>query len=310
MYTLPLSTLIGKFSVSHRLYADDTQIYLSFSSCDSDTSISSLKRCLQAVQDWMYHNRLKLNPDKTEFLLIGNKVQRAKFSDMFPVDLMGSCVSPSSSARNLGIVFDENLSWKKHINTLCRNCYYHIRDLRRIRKHLDLKVSTGLANALVSSKLDYCNSLYFAASGELVGKLQRVQNCLARVVTGSSKYASSSTLLNNLHWLPIQSRIAFKINLITYKVLNRSKPIYLANLLHYRKYDINLKSNDTSTLKPGPKIRTNYGRNSFASSSPFLWNMLPDTLHTSSTITVFKKQLKTYYFNNPAKLHPAHHFPP
>ena len=113
---------------------------------------------------------------------------------------------------------------KTHISTVCKNCYYHIRDLRRVRKHLDITVADGLANALVSSRLDYCNSLFFAASGGLINRLQRVQNCLARVVTSSSKYASSSDLLSALHWLPIRSRIAYKINLLTYNALITHKP--------------------------------------------------------------------------------------
>ena len=135
--------------------------------------------------------------------------------------------------------------------------------------------------------------------------MQRVQNCLARVVTGASRYSPSAPLLKTLHWLPIESRIAFKTNLITYKALNLSKPAYLSNIIHPRKYNINLKANSTCTLKHGPKIKTNYGKNSYACSAPFLWNKLPKNLHTASSTIVFKKNLKTHYFNNPITLHPS-----
>ena len=130
---------------------------------------------------------------------------------------------------------------------MCRSCYYHFRDLRRICKHLDISTATGLANALVSSRLDYCNSLFFAASNELLVKMQRVQNCLARVVTGASRYSSSAHLLKTLHWLPIES--PFKTNLITCKALNLSKPAYLSNIIHPIKYNINLKAISTCTFK-------------------------------------------------------------
>ena len=160
MYTHPLSHLINRFDVKHKLYADDTQIYLSFSKKNQCASIDCLKQCLAEVQNWMYQNRLKLNPDKTEFLLIGNDRQRAKYSNVFPLELMGNEVVSSSSARNLGFMFDEDFSMDSHIKNLCKNCYYHIRDFRRIRAHMDVSVATSLANALVSSRLDYCNSLF------------------------------------------------------------------------------------------------------------------------------------------------------
>ena len=103
--------------------------------------------------------------------------------------------------------------------------------------------------------MDYCNSLFFAASNELLIKMQRVQNCLARVVTGASWYSSSAPLLKILHWLPVESCIAFKTNLITYKGLNLSKPAYLSNTIHPREYNINLKANSSYSLKHRPKIK-------------------------------------------------------
>ena len=99
LYTLPLNNIIGAFPVTHKLYADDTQIYLSFTTDSCQDSICCLQSCLKAVQDWMYVNKLKLNPDKTEFLLIGTRVQRNKFKDIFPIELMGNNVNPAPSAR-------------------------------------------------------------------------------------------------------------------------------------------------------------------------------------------------------------------
>ena len=141
------------------------------------------------------------------------------------------------------MVFHEDFSLKPHLNNVIKSCYYHIKDLRQIRKHIDLSVATQLAKALVSSRLDYCNSLFVAAPTKHLNKLQKVQNCLARVVTCSNKYVSSAPLLKRLHWLPVISWIAFKVNVITYKVLNTGQPVYLRELLTYRKYDINLRSN-------------------------------------------------------------------
>ena len=84
-------------------------------------------------------------------------------------------------------------------------------------KALTLSVATELAIALVGSRLDYCNSLFYRLGDLYIEKLQRVQNCLARVVTKSPRYTESKPLLDKLHWLPIKSRIAFKINVTTFK---------------------------------------------------------------------------------------------
>ena len=88
-----------------------------------------------------------------------------------------------------------------------------MRDLRRIRKHLDNNTATALANALISSRLDYCNSLLYLVPKAHIYKLQRVQNALTRIVTNSNRYTSASRLLEQLHWLPVRSRIHFKIGL-------------------------------------------------------------------------------------------------
>ena len=79
LYTTPLSQIIKKYEdLQHHFYADDTQIYTSFNASNHNSKIQSLQDCLMSVQDWMFTNKLKLNPDKTEFMLVGNKCQRKK----------------------------------------------------------------------------------------------------------------------------------------------------------------------------------------------------------------------------------------
>ena len=78
----------------------------------------------------------------------------------FPCLIIGQDTNPSTSAKNLGVVFDSSLNFRKHISQTCMACFYHIRDLCRIRKSLSLDLGKQIAVALVSSKLDYCNSLF------------------------------------------------------------------------------------------------------------------------------------------------------
>ena len=107
-------------------------------------------------------SKLKLNPEKTEFIVFGSKAQCQKISSHFPVlgSLLGSLLHPVDSVRNLGVWFDADFSFSEHIMRTCKACFLQMRDLRRIRKYLTAEVAVLAADALVSSVLDYCNSLF------------------------------------------------------------------------------------------------------------------------------------------------------
>ena len=226
LYTTPLSSLVSGHAIPHHLYADDSQLYVSFSSGNSAAALNGLQSCLAFVQSWMSTNKLKLNPDKTEFLHIANEWQRSKYLSMFQIELLGIETYPAKSARNLGVIFDKNFNFCSHISAICSSCIYHIRDLRSICRHLDLDSANLLANALVSSRFDYCNSLLSGIAETDLTKLQRVLNRLAGVVTKSPPFTRSVPLLRSLHWLPVYYRVHFKICLLTFKALQEEQPVY------------------------------------------------------------------------------------
>ena len=157
-------------------------------------ALNSLQSCLASVQSWMSTNKLKLNPDKTEFLLIGSELQRSKYLSVFPIELLSVKTNPANSACNLGVIFDKNFTFRSHISVVCNSCFYHMWDLRRIRHHPDLGSAKLLATGLVSSRLDYCNSrLYGIADIDLT----RLQACTESTGppgdTVSSIYSQHST---------------------------------------------------------------------------------------------------------------------
>ena len=143
------------------MYADDIQVSIEVSQSDTHKSISSLSDCLTDISLRMKASKLKLNSDKTKCIIIGLKQQRHKLSTHFPVKLPDNDISPSDSVRNLGVIFDSDVSFHKHVSNkyICKSCFYHIRDLRRIRCHIHLSTAKTISNAIISSRLDYCNSL-------------------------------------------------------------------------------------------------------------------------------------------------------
>ena len=149
LYTTSISQVINTHDVSHHMYADDTQVYIELSQSDTHKSIPSLSDCLTDISLWMKSSKLKLNSNKTEFIIIGTKQQRNKLSNHFPVKLLDNDISPSDSVRNLGVIFDSDFSFHKHISNICKSCFYHIRDLRRIRRHLPLSTAKTISNSLI-----------------------------------------------------------------------------------------------------------------------------------------------------------------
>ena len=159
LYTTSLSQVITNHNLSHRLYADDTQVYISLSQSNAQESVSTLSDCLTDILSWMESSKLKLNPDKTDLIIIGTKQQRNRVINHFPVKLLVSDTFPSDTVRNLGVVFDSDFNFRQHISQVCKSCFYHIRDLRRIRRHISISTAKTISTALISSRLDYCNSL-------------------------------------------------------------------------------------------------------------------------------------------------------
>ena len=223
-----------------------------------------------------------------------------KFNSFFPVEILKNKIPPAANAKNLGVQFDSDFSFERHINNTVKVCNYFIRDIRRVRKHLSVDFATALANALVSSRLDYCNGLLYNVPKVLLKKLQRVQNSLARVVTNSCRLTSSKPLLKRLHWLPVNSRISFKIATLTYKAVHTQQPPSLFKLLQFKGCtNFVTRSANHLQLQHPPVGINNFGRRAFGYAAPSVWNSIPFHIRSATSIMAFRKQLKTYYFIHP-----------
>lgn len=167
LYSSKLFKIISRHLPSVHAYADDTQLYLSFKAGDDvneKSAIAAMEACVLDIHKWMLSDRLKLNMDKTEFLLIGTKRQLEKVN-ITTLRLGGTTITQSPSAvKNLGAWFDSQLNMHEHIKKTCSSSFFHIYNIRRIRKYLSRKTTESLVHAFVSSKLDFCNSLLYMAS--------------------------------------------------------------------------------------------------------------------------------------------------
>ncbi len=159
----------------------------------------------------------------------------------------------------------------------------------KIREYVTEVAAKTMVHTLVTSKLDYCNSLLYGLSDILLNKLRNVQKSAARLITLSGKYQHIFPTMKKLHWLPIRQRIEYKILLLTYKALNNLAPMYLSDLLQCR-VDWGSRS-DNTLLLVDPKIhRVTFGGRAFFKAAPVLWNSIPPSLQASASVARFKKK--------------------
>ena len=209
---------------------------------------------------------------------------------MFSIELLRVETYPAKSARSLGVIFDKIFNIHSHISAICSSDIYHIRDLRHICCHLDLESEKLLANALVSSRFDYCNLVLSGIAETDLTKLQHILNCLACVVTKLPPFTRSVPLLCSLNWLPVKYKVHFKICLLIYKALHEEHPVYLLSLVATSLQSRPLRSNREITVSV-PRISTKTGARAFYSCTPSLWNNLPLFVRSATSVATFRRCL-------------------
>ena len=131
LYTSPLGDIVRNHGLSCHFHADDTQVYCSFKLHDQVASVQVIESCLNDIDEWMLVNMLKLNRDKTEFLVIGSK--HKVNPPIKPIHVAGDYIKASSSARNICVIFDSHVNLEKHVMNTCKVAFYHLRNTARIR---------------------------------------------------------------------------------------------------------------------------------------------------------------------------------
>ena len=163
----------------------------------------------------------------------------------------------------------------KHITNVTRCSHYHIRALRHICPLLTLDTAKTIAASIVGSRLDYCNSLLYGVSQANIDRLQRAQNVLARVVAQAPSTISSADIHCDLHWLPINHRISYKLSLLTWRALYTAEPSYLSELISPYVPARTLRSSNTYFLSIPMGVTSHFSSSSFSVSAPSTWNSLP-----------------------------------
>ena len=206
-------------------------------------------------------------------------------------------VTASRSARNLGVVLDDQLDFKEQVAATSWSCRFLLYNIRRIRLYLTTYSTQLLVQAMVISRLDYCNSLLASLPACVIQPLQLIQNAAARLVFNLPKFSHVTPLLRSLHWLPVAARIRFKVSgLCCSQQDGPSLPTGHHSGLH---------TSSTTPLcchrLPCPSCQpcnwlSLVPTGASPPSLPQWWNDLPIPIRTAPSLPIFRRSLKTHLF--------------
>ncbi|KAM9448493.1 uncharacterized protein ACWYII_013502 [Salvelinus alpinus] len=258
--------------------------------------VNRISACLADISVWMTDHHLKLNLGKTELLFLPGK--DCPFHDL-AITVDNSIVSSSQSAKNLGVILDNTLSFSTNIKAVTRSCRFMLYNIRRVRPCLTQEVAQVLIQALVISRLDYCNSLLAGLPACAIKPLQLIQNAAARLVFNFPKFSHVTPLLRSLHWLPVEARIRYKTMVLAYGAVRGTAPPYLQALIRPYTQTRALRSSTSGLLASLP-LRKYSSRSAqsklFAALAPQWWNKLPHDARSAESITTFRRHLKPHLF--------------
>ena len=298
LYIAPVPNVAASLGVSIHQYADDTQLYVAVDRTNLSASLDILEKCAADISHWFLCNGLALNPDKSEVIVFGTR-PAVRSSQITNVVVAGVDIPPKDVLKSLGVTLDSHLSFDSHVDNTCKAVHYHTRALHHIRDSLPDDAAGTVACAIVSSRLDYCNSLLAGMTATNFHKLQLAQNYVARVVGRIRKFEHITPTMKKLNWLPVRQRVSYKVALLVFKIRQSGQPPYLSSLICDKPDSHALRSSDKYLLNV-PYRRLVTGQRAFSWTAPTIWNNLPLSIRSrnpsSYSIVDFKEELKTHFF--------------
>ncbi len=272
-----LGSVIQKHDFSYHCYVDDIQLYRSFHH-DDLTIAAPISACLTDIYCWMKHHHLQLKLAKTELLVVS---ANPSFHHNFTFQLGTSTITPLKTARNLGVMIDDQLTFTHHIAKIARSYRFVLFNINKIRSFLSEHASQLLVQVLVLSRLGYCNALL---AGLPAKPLQLIQKMEARNIFNELNRTHVTPLFINLHWLPIAARITFKALMSSYRTTSGPAPLYLNSLLQTYMPSRSLRSASERRITVPSQRGTQSLSQTFSLTVPIWWNDLPNSIPAAESL--------------------------
>ena len=288
---------------SHHSYADDLQIYKSFKSPDINETIISLNKDLKNIAEYCDNSALKINEGKCYYLILGSSrsLQKIPYMPHVPVIINGIPIKRVYKIRNLGITFDEVLSWRRHINSRIQVAMGNYIAISRFKNFLSEESKLILCESIVLSHFNFGDSVFLNIDKYLQGRIQRIQNICLRFIFGIRKKSKCDyDELRSRHKIldMNQRRILHGLTSL-FKVLKNHEPSYLADFFtQYKEIRMrNTRICDLNIYQPDVQISSIHSR-AFKFYIPRVWNLLPGDIKAANTLNTFKIKVKKLLLTN------------
>lgn len=300
LFSIFINTITSVISSNFHLYADDLQLYRHFSVADVTAAIAHINEDLNRISYWAECFGLVVNPTKSQALVVGSRYMHSCLStyNIPIVTYNGVPINYVDTVKNLGLHFSHDLSWSKHISEISKKVHYSFHSLKNLQYFLPIKTKTVLVQSLLLPLLDYADACYLDATEEQVNKLERLQNSCIRFIFGLRKFDHVSKFRTELKWLPIRLRRQTHILCLLYNILfNPLSPNYLRERFVFLHPPGSSCRSNVQLLLRIPSHSSGFYTNSYTVHAARLWNSLPSSIRTCTTLYTFKKKLKEHYLS-------------
>lgn len=276
LFSIYISTFTSVVqSCKVHFYADDTQLYLSFSEAELHNACTLINNDLERIRAISEEHCLHLNANKSTAILFGKMNLRDRALDQINIQVNDETIIFKESVKNLGVTIDYKLRFTQHVTNCIRAAYGVLKVIYHNRYLFNVKTKKLLCNSLVLSKFNYCDAVYSSCLlSRDVGRIQSVQNACMRLIFGIRKYQRVSYKLEELGWLNMQMRRLYHAASLYHAIITTKCPPYLYNKIKFRTDVHNLNLRFKGLLTPPIHHSTMFER-SFSYCIAHLYNMLP-----------------------------------
>ena len=287
---------------SHHTYADDLQLLLTFKPEEAANAFETTNTVLNNIANYSNNNFLKLNTDKTKYIAIGSQrnIKHLSQQELPDLKLNGDILERKDNVKNLGVIFDENMFWTNHINTIVSKAYGRLKQAYKFKKFLSLESRFTLIETYILSLFNYGDALFQNISGILANKIQRVQNSCMRFVFGLRKYDHISGCYAQNKTLNMENRRKLHALILMHKISVGIAPEYLSEKIvrHHDLHDYNTRGRDNIAVQ---RVNTSIRSNTFLIYTSKLYNDIIPTINENNipkmSVTSFKLKCKKYLVN-------------
>ena len=279
-------------------YADDTQIILTAKS-DEEMKLK-VEDSIRKAQHWFSTNSLKINPTKTEILVLGrrNARHRLQFSVMDGVDT--STIENTNKMKILGVVLDENLTWEHHVKFVKAKSFRIIRNLARTTSILPMTSRRLLYDALVTPHFSYCDTVWGGLSKGLSAELQKAGNFAAKSLLGLKKRASATDALVRLNMMPLDQKRMVHTGVLVHKLRKEVGPRQLVK--QYGQQSQSTHQYQTRSRTRGDMRTLAHNTSRFDKSTlqraTLTWNTIPEEIRNIDSTSSFKRKYQSLLLSN------------